>query len=237
MYYVIITMYICLNILIIYTMTYINVSDSFHKSVDANQNKSSRVPPQAVDVEEAVLSAMLIEREAATIALQLLQPDDYYKPAHKHIFETLFDLYERGNPLDILTVESELRDKNLLDMVGGGGYLADLTRSVSSAANIDYHAQIISEKAIKRNLIVHCNEIIKTAYDSASDAKEVLDSAEQRIFDIANTKSRSSATAISDILKDTLGYLEDLRGKPQGITGVPSGLDVDNFTSGWQNGD
>src|SRR5690625_7657011 len=88
-------------------------------------------------------------------------------------------------------------------MVGGGGYLADLTRSVSSAANIDYHAQIISEKAIKRNLIVHCNEIIKTAYDSASDAKEVLDSAEQRIFDIANTKSRSSATAISDILKDT----------------------------------
>ncbi len=215
----------------------INGSDSFQKSAVAYQNGSGRVPPQAVDVEEAVLGAMLIEREAATIALQLLQPDDFYKPAHKHIFETLFDLYERGNPLDILTVESELRDKNLLDMVGGGGYLADLTRSVSSAANIDYHAQIISEKAIKRNLIVHCNEIIKTAYDSASDAKEVLDSAEQRIFDIANTKSRSSATAISDILKDTLGYLEDLRGKPQGITGVPSGLDVDNFTSGWQNGD
>src|SRR5690625_4134224 len=94
----------------------INGSDSFQKSAVAYQNGSGRVPPQAVDVEEAVLGAMLIEREAATIALQLLQPDDFYKPAHKHIFETLFDLYERGNPLDILTVESELRDKNLLDM-------------------------------------------------------------------------------------------------------------------------
>ena len=214
-----------------------NGSESSQKSAASFQNGGGRIPPQAVEVEEAVLGAMLIEREAATIALQLLQPDDFYKPAHKHIFETLFDLYERGNPLDILTVESELRDKNLLDTVGGGGYLADLTRSVSSAANIDYHSQIISEKAVKRNLILHCNEIIKTAYDTTSDAKEVLDNAEQRIFDIANTKSRSSATAISDILKDTLGYLEDLRGKPQGITGVPSGLDVDNFTSGWQNGD
>lgn len=214
-----------------------NGSDSHPNSPASFHNEGGRIPPQAVEVEEAVLGAMLIEREAATIALQLLKPDDFYKQAHKHIFETLFDLYERGNPLDILTVESELRDKNLLDTVGGGGYLADLTRSVSSAANIDYHSQIISEKAIKRNLIVHCNEIIKTAYDTTSDAKEVLDSAEQRIFDIANTKSRSSATAISDILKDTLGYLEDLRGKPEGVTGVPSGLEVDKYTSGWQNGD
>jgi replicative DNA helicase len=199
--------------------------------------EGGRVPPQAVEIEEAVLGAMLIEREAATIALQLLRPEDFYKPANKHVFETLFNLYERGNPLDILTVESELRDKNLLDVVGGGGYLADLTRSVSSAANIDYHAQIIAEKAVKRNLILNCNEIIKAAYDTTSDANDVLDSAEQKIFEIANAKARSNATAISDILKDTLGYLEELRGKPEGVTGVPSGLDVDRYTSGWQNGD
>ncbi len=199
--------------------------------------EGGRVPPQAVEIEEAVLGAMLIEREAATIALQLLRPEDFYKPANKHVFETLFNLYERGNPLDILTVESELRDKNLLDVVGGSGYLADLTRSVSSAANIDYHAQIIAEKAVKRNLILNCNEIIKAAYDTTSDANDVLDSAEQKIFEIANAKARSNATAISDILKDTLGYLEELRGKPEGVTGVPSGLDVDRYTSGWQNGD
>lgn len=201
------------------------------------RDNGGRVPPQAVEVEEAVLGAMLIEREAATIALQFLGPDDFYKPANKHIFETLFDLYERDNPLDLLTVENELRDKNLLDVVGGTGYLADLTRSVSSAANIDYHSQIIAEKSIKRNLILHCNDVIKAAYDTASDASDVLDEAEQKIFDLSNNKTRANATAIGDILKDTLSYLEDLRGKPEGVTGVPSGLDVDKYTSGWQNGD
>ncbi|TVR16279.1 MAG: replicative DNA helicase [Balneolaceae bacterium] len=213
-----------------------NGSDSQINS-QPNRQDGGRVPPQAVEVEEAVLGAMLIEREAATIALQLLKPDDFYKPANRHIFETLFDLYERGNPLDLLTIENELRDKNLLDTVGGTGYLADLTRSVSSAANIDYHSQIISEKAIKRNLILNCNEIIKSAYDTTTDANDVLDGAEQRIFEIANTKSRAQATAIGDILKDTLGYLEELRGKPEGVTGVPSNLDVDRYTSGWQRGD
>lgn len=213
---------------------------SNYRQKNTNQVQShdgGRVPPQAVEIEEAVLGAMLIEHEAATIALQLLRPEDFYKPANQHIFETLFDLYERDNPLDLLTVESELRDKNLLDTVGGAGYLADLTRSVSSAANIDYHAQIISEKSVKRNLILNCNDIIKAAYDSTTEAFDVLDEAEQKIFDIANTKSRVNATAIKDILKDTLAHLEDLRGKPAGVTGVPSGLDVDKYTSGWQNGD
>lgn len=214
-----------------------NGSDYQKNNPQSLPTEGGRVPPQATEIEEAVLGAMLIEREAATIALQLLKPDDFYKPANRHIFDTLFNLYERGNPLDILTVESELRDKNLLDVVGGSGYLADLTRSVSSAANIDYHSQIISEKAIKRNLILNCNEIIKAAYDTTTDANDVLDEAEQKIFDIANSKSRSNAFAIGDILKDTLGYLEDLRGKPEGVTGVPSGLDVDRYTSGWQKGD
>ncbi|MDR8392368.1 replicative DNA helicase [Aliifodinibius sp. S!AR15-10] len=209
------------------------------------QNKSSsdlleregRVPPQAVEVEEAVLGAMLIEHEAATVALQMLRSEDFYKPAHQHIFEVLHDLYERDNPLDLLTVENELRDKGMLDTIGGAGYLSELTRSVSSAANIDYHAQIISEKATKRNLILGCTDIIQEAYDSTSDPYDVLDKAEQRIFDIANQKQRAQATPIGDVLKDTLSYLEDIRGKPSGITGVPSGLDIDNYTAGWQKGD
>lgn len=215
------------------------------KYSDKNNGKESyeilesegRVPPQAIEVEEAVLGSMLIEHEAATIALQMLRPDDFYKPAHRHIFETIYELYERDNPLDLLTVENELRDKNLLDSIGGGGYLSDLTRSVSSAANVDYHAQIISEKAIKRNLILNCTGIIKNAYDTTSDAYDVLDSAEQRIFDLSNTKTRASALPIGDVLKDTLQYLEDIRGKPSGITGVPTGLDMDKLTSGFQPGD
>tara|TARA_Y100001935_G_scaffold224416_1_gene200828 strand:+ start:245792 stop:247324 length:1533 start_codon:yes stop_codon:yes gene_type:complete len=199
--------------------------------------QEGRVPPQAVEVEEAVLGAMLIEHGAATIALQMLKPEDFYKPANKHVFETLSNLYERDNPLDLLTVENELRDKGLLDTVGGSTYLSDLTRSVSSAANIEYHAQIITEKAIKRNLILSCTDVIKESYDSTSDAYDVLDEAEQLIFDLANQKSRSTAKPVADILKDTLAYLEDMRGKKYGITGVPSGLQVDQMTAGWQKGD
>jgi replicative DNA helicase len=199
--------------------------------------QEGRVPPQAVEVEEAVLGSMLIEHEAATVALQMLSAGDFYKPAHQHIFEVLHDLYERDNPLDLLTVENELRDKGLLDACGGSGYLAELTRSVSSAANVDYHAQIIAEKATKRNLILSCTDIIKHAYDSSSDPYDVLDRAEQQIFDLANSKQRSQAQPIGDVLKDTLSYLEDIRGKSSGITGVPTGTDVDKMTAGWQNGD
>ncbi len=199
--------------------------------------QEGRVPPQAVEVEEAVLGSMLIEHEAATVALQMLSSKDFYKPAHQHIFEVLHDLYERDNPLDLLTVENELRDKELLDTCGGAGYLSELTRSVSSAANVDYHAQIIAEKATKRNLILGCTDIIKEAYDSSSDPYDVLDKAEQRIFDLANSKQRAQAQPIGDVLKDTLSYLEDIRGKAAGITGVPTGTDVDKMTAGWQKGD
>jgi len=137
--------------------------------------KEGRVPPQAVEVEEAVLGAMLIEHGAATIALQMLKPDDFYKPANRHIFETLSNLYERDNPLDLLTVENELRDNGLLDSAGETTYLSDLTRSVSSAANIDYHAQIITEKAIKRRLILNCTDVIKESNASTTDASAVLE--------------------------------------------------------------
>jgi replicative DNA helicase len=211
-------------------------NDSYIKN-NAVLEQEGRVPPQAVEVEEAVLGAMLIEHGAATIALQMLSPDDFYKPANRHIYETLSNLYERDNPLDLLTVENELRDNDLLDSCGGPSYLSDLTRSVSSAANIDYHAQIIIEKALKRKLILNCTEVIKESYDSTSDAFDVLDEAEQKIFDLANQKSRSSAQPVADILKDTLAYLEDMRGKKYGITGVPTGLAVDQMTAGWQNGD
>lgn len=214
---------------------------TYNKDSYKNDSKvleqEGRIPPQAVEVEEAVLGAMLIEHGAATIALQMLKSSDFYKPANRHIYETLSNLFERDNPLDLLTVENELRDKGLLDVCGGPTYLSDLTRSVSSAANIEYHAQIITEKAIKRNLILASTDVIKESYDTTTDAYDVLDEAEQKIFDLANQKNRSSAKPVADILKDTLAYLEDMRGKKYGITGVPSGLAVDQMTAGWQKGD
>ncbi|HKJ47230.1 MAG TPA: replicative DNA helicase [Balneolales bacterium] len=213
-----------------------NNKKNYKKEIDLLED-GGRIPPQALEIEEAVLGGMLIDHEAASIALQILKPEDFYKPANRHVFEAILKLYERDNPLDIITVENELRDQNLLDICGGPGYLTQLTRSVSSAANIEYHAQIIAEKAIKRNLILTCNEIIKQSYDTTSDPFDLLDQAEQKIFEISNTKTRIPAKAIGNILKDTLDYLVEIRGKADGLTGVPSSLDVDKLTAGWQPGD
>lgn len=199
--------------------------------------EGGRIPPQAVEVEEAVLGAMLIEDGAAIIAISMLSPDDFYKKSHRHIFDTIFELNEKNNTLDLLTLENALRDKSLLDECGGPTYLSDLTRSVSSAANIEYHAQIIIEKSIKRRLILNCTDVIKEAYDSASDAYDVLDTAEQKVFDLANQKNKNTSQPVAGILKDTLQYLEDMRGKKYGITGVPTGLAIDEMTAGWQKGD
>lgn len=214
-----------------------NKSQKNRVDTNALLESQGRIPPQAIEVEEAILGSMLIEEQAASIAIEMLEVDDFYKPAHKYIFEVLSKLHDRENPLDLLTVESELRDRELLDTIGGSTYLSDLTRAVSSAANIEYHCQIVAEKALKRHLILGCSEIIQDAYDATSDSFEVLDGAEQRIYDITNAKARSGNRSLVDILKHTISYLEDIRGKKQGITGVPTGLDIDNLTAGWQKSD
>jgi replicative DNA helicase len=204
---------------------------------ETDLSSGGMLPPQAVEIEEAVLGGMLIEHEAATMALELLRPEDFYRKAHRNIFEVMMDLFEKSNPLDIITVENELRDKKLLDECGGPGYLSELTRSVSSAANIEYHAQILTEKAIKRTIIQQFTEVVKDSYDSGSDPYELLDKAEKSIYELANSKRGGDTTAISDILKKTLQHLEEIRGQKGGITGVPSGTDVDKLTAGWQPGD
>lgn len=196
-----------------------------------------RVPPQAVEVEEAVLGSMLIDHDAAVIGLDRLQGEDFYKASHREIFDAIRTLFDGDNPLDILTVENELRDREKLEVCGGPSYLSYLTRSVSSSASIEYHAQIIKEKSIKRKLIATCSEIIGSSYDTASDPMDLLDSAETALFNLSTTGTRSNARLVKDLVKSTLEHLEELRGKSTGITGVPTLLDVDEMTSGWQRGD
>ncbi|MEO1021646.1 MAG: replicative DNA helicase [Bacteroidota bacterium] len=205
-------------------------------SSNAIENEG-RIPPQAVEVEEAVLGAMLIENAAADVALSTLNDSDFYKESNRIVFSTLKNLHERKNPLDLLTVENELRDQGQLDIVGGVTYLSDLTRSVSSAANISYHAQIILEKSLKRNLILGCTDVIKDAYDTTSDSYDVLDKAEQTIFDLSKNNIKNETTPVGDLLNQTLDYLEKMRERNSSITGVPSGLAVDDMTAGWQKGD
>lgn len=193
-----------------------------------------RIPPQAVEVEEAVLGAMLIEREACDIAIELLKPDDFYQQKNKHVFESLVDLYNKGQSADMLSVEEDLRDKSLLDVVGGTGYIADLTRSVSSAANIDYHASIIKEKSQKRKLILVCNEVLKNAYDTTTDGQDVLDEAQEKIFALYENKS-GTTYSVSESLEDVISEIYEIQenGKRKGIQ---TGLDIDKLTMGFEKG-
>lgn len=195
--------------------------------------QEGRVPPQAVEVEENVLGAMMIEEEAKVLALDRLKAADFYKPAHKHIFNAIKRLHEKDQQADLLSVEQQLRRKELLAVCGGSGYLSELTRSVSSAANIDYHAQIIVEKATKRNIILGCTDVIKSAYSSDSDPFNVLDKMqdvrkkieEQSFLEIP----KSSSEAAADTLKTTV---EELNVK-NGLVGLPTFLPIDTLTAGF----
>jgi len=199
---------------------------------------NGRMPPQAVEIEEAILGGILIERDAAETAMEILGADDFYKPAHQHIYQVLSDLHNRNNPLDLLTLEQALRDRGLLDTCGGPSYLAQLTRSVSSAANIEYHAQIVLEKSIKRKLILACTGIVKEGYDTASDPFDLLNQAESEIFKLSNAGKTNATKPLDVILKSTITYLEQLQErKTNGITGVPTSLTLDKMTAGWQRGD
>jgi replicative DNA helicase len=170
--------------------------------------------------------------------MERLVVSDFYAPAHQHIFSALRTLFEGQNPTDMITVENELREKGLLDTIGGPNYLSFLTRSVASSASIEYHIQILKEKSLKRNLIKACNAVVKDAYDVEKDPFDLLDEAEKNIFDLSMTATTSTAQSISTLVKETIKKIEELRNKKTRITGVPTMLHkLDDMTAGWQKGD
>ncbi len=197
-----------------------------------------RIPPQAVDVEQAVLGAMLIEAEAIPRAIEILLPDSFYTDRHNQIYEAILSLFERSNPVDIITVTDELRRREWLEGVGGAYYISELTAQVANAANVEYHARIIAEKSLLRQMIETMSSLIGDAYDPGADAFELLDSAESDIFRISDSQLRRSAAPMKDVLKETLSRLEDIHGREGGVTGVPSGFStLDQMTAGWQRSD
>ncbi len=197
-----------------------------------------RVPPQAVDVEMAVLGAMLLEKEAISKALEILDDTAYYKPAHQRIFAAMIALFERGEPVDILTLVEELRRRGDLEKAGGEFYLTELTGRVTSAANVEYHAHIVLEKALMRQLIASSSDVVKRAFSEGEDALDLLDEAEQKIFQISEQRMKKNFVSMSDAVHSTMELLENIHGKHSGITGVPSGFsEVDNYTGGFQKSD
>ncbi|MBA4311958.1 MAG: replicative DNA helicase [Chlorobiaceae bacterium] len=199
---------------------------------------SGRVPPQAVDVEKAVLGAMLIEKDAAPKVLELLDYQSFYNPTHQKIYQAMLALFEKGDPIDAVTVVEELRRRGKLNDAEDPLYITELTLNTPTAANVEYHARIVLEKALMRSLISASSEIGTRAYSNTEDALELLDEAESKIFQISEKRMRRSFTPINRALHETFEMLQEIHGKHSGITGAPSGFPtLDEKTGGFQKSD
>jgi replicative DNA helicase len=197
-----------------------------------------KVQPQAVPLEEAVLGALMLDREALPIVMDILRPESFYLEAHQHIYRAAIKLFERSNPVDLLTVTEELRKSGDLDKVGGAYYLVELTNKVASSANIEYHARIIAQKQIQRELIRVSTKTIRDAYEDTTDVFDLLDDAEKGLFAITQNNLSRSYESMGSLSGKVLKQIEELSGKSDGLTGVPTGLtNLDRLTSGWQPSD
>jgi replicative DNA helicase len=197
-----------------------------------------RLPPQAVEIEQALLGALLTSREAIPKAIELLSPGAFYRESHRWIYEVICELFERGDPVDLITVQEALRQRGQLDRVGGPAYLAELTGRVASSAHVEYYARLILEKAILRELIAVGSAIAQQAFEENADPFQLLDRAEQEIFQLSAVGMRRPAQRINEVLKETLERLEAIHGREGGVTGVPSGFHkLDELTAGWQPSD
>ncbi|MUH37943.1 replicative DNA helicase [Zobellia amurskyensis] len=196
-----------------------------------------KIPPQSVDLEEVVLGAMMIDKKGVDEVIDILHPDVFYKDAHRFIYEAIFKLFESSEPVDLLTVSSQLKRDGRLDTVGGDFYLIKLTQKVASSAHIEFHARIILQKYIQRSLIKISNEIIEEAYDESTDVFDLLDSAESKLYDVTQGNLKRSAETAMDLVIQAKKKIEEISNK-EGMSGIATGFDkLDKLTSGWQPSD
>lgn len=192
-----------------------------------------RVPPQNIEAEQAVLGAMLIDKEAIAKATEVLSADDFYREAHRVIFSAMLELYNKNEAVDMVTVTEILKRDNKLEDIGGIAYITSLANVVLTAANVKYHAEIVSEKSVLRQLVRVSTEIAAMGYEANEDVGTLLDTAESRILEISNRKKKNDFTAINDILMDSVQSIESLLQNKGGLTGLPAGFaDLDKLTSG-----
>jgi replicative DNA helicase len=197
-----------------------------------------KVPPQARDLEEAVLGAIMLEKNAFDTASELLKPECFYVDSHQRIFAAMMGLAQKSMPIDILTVVEELRKRDELDVVGGPYFVTKLTNTVVSSAHIDTHCKILIQKFIQRELIRLSGEIIGEAYEDSTDAFDLLDDAESKLFDLTNSYVKGNFEEISNVLVTAINRIEELRNKTDDISGVPSGFTkLDQVTNGFQSTD
>lgn len=196
-----------------------------------------RIPPHNLEAEQAVLGAILLENDAIVAAAEHIGPEDFYRAAHQRIFEAMLQLNDEAEPVDLITLSTRLKDQDLLEEVGGIGYLTELANAVPTAANVAHYAQIIEEKALLRRLIRTATQIASSGYAGAEDVRELISDAERRILEISGRRSEGFVP-IRDVLMDVFERVEFLYNHKGGVTGIPSGYpDLDKLTSGFQKSD
>ncbi|MGI9526928.1 MAG: replicative DNA helicase [Weeksellaceae bacterium] len=210
---------------------------SSNKSRKINAVDRGKVPPQAVDLEEAVLGAMMIDKKGLNETIEILQENFFYRPEHQYIFKAIATLFNESQPIDLLTVSNQLKKEGKLQAVGGDYYLIGLTQKVSSSAHIEFHARVIQEKYVMRKLIEISSNIIDKAYDETTDIFDLLDESESEMFKITDGSLKSSYSDSKTLVFEAIEQIKAMSEK-EGLSGVPSGFkSIDKITSGWHPAD
>lgn len=199
--------------------------------------EKGKLQPQVLDLEEAVLGAMMIDKKGVDDVIDILQPDAFYKDAHKHIFEAIVQLFTETQPIDLLTVSAQLKKNAKLELAGGDFYLIQLTQKISSSAHIEFHSRIILQKFIQRSLIRISTEIIEESYDETTDVFDLLDRAESKLYEVTQGNIKRSSETAQSLVLQAKKRIEEIAGQ-EGLSGVATGFDkLDKITSGWQPSD
>jgi len=197
-----------------------------------------RVQPQARELEEAVLGALMLEKDAYSQVSDILKPDSFYDPIHQVIYRAVVNLAVKQAPVDMLTVVEELKKSGELEAVGGPVYIAQLTEKIASAAHIEFHARIIAQKYLARELISFSSEVTNKAFDETFDVDDLMQEAESKLFEISQRNVKKDVTQINPVIKEALNLLEIAANRPEGLSGLQTGFNsLDKITSGWQNSD
>jgi replicative DNA helicase len=204
-------------------------------SMDMGMMSIGKIPPQAKELEEAILGAIMLEKNAFDTAIEILKPECFYQESHQRIFKSMQSLSNKRLPIDLLTVVEELKVNEDLEFVGGPYAVTKLTNAVVSSANIDAHCRIVVQKYIQRELIRISGEIIGEAYEDSTDVFDMLDAAEGKLFEITNNHLRRNFEGIDSVIVKTISRIEEMRNRQEDITGVPTGFNsLDSITYGWQ---
>jgi replicative DNA helicase len=197
-----------------------------------------KLPPQNIEAEQSVLGAILINNDALNASLELLTEEYFYKDSHRRIFFAMTELFDKSEPIDIITLTDHLKRKNELELIGGVPYLTSLVSMIPTSANIRYHAKIVREKAMIRGLLHTATDIARNVYESDFDAEELIDYAEKQIFDLSDKRINVSFSTLKQVIKDSFQMIEQLYDRKEAVTGVPTGFkELDELTTGFQKSD